>query len=202
MIRGSPFDSGFRDPETGDTLPRACTGLREEYPLVHPIMSSGSSVAVPVVVVVWWWCESESVTKSGPDPSLAEECHAPTIALDPGERFLLCSARPRHPPRCPRLPRGTTALAFLRYRTRPCRMLAGQNTVRSSVPRRSDRVVSLSLLTTGCSVLAQVDAKMVRPEPQRSFEGLISIHCELSPMASTEYEPGRYVSDSPLFVPD
>ncbi|KAH9956749.1 ribosomal protein S5 domain 2-type protein [Russula compacta] len=40
-------------------------------------------------------------------------------------------------------------------------------------------------------VLAQVDAKMVRPEPQRPFEGLISIHCELSPMASTEYEPGR-----------
>jgi exosome complex component RRP45 len=34
---------------------------------------------------------------------------------------------------------------------------------------------------------------MVRPEPQRPFEGLISIHCELSPMASTEYEPGRYV---------
>ncbi|KAF8493680.1 ribosomal protein S5 domain 2-like protein [Russula emetica] len=40
-------------------------------------------------------------------------------------------------------------------------------------------------------VLAQVDAKMVRPEPQRPFEGLITIHCELSPMASIEYEPGR-----------
>ncbi|KAI9507409.1 ribosomal protein S5 domain 2-like protein [Russula earlei] len=40
-------------------------------------------------------------------------------------------------------------------------------------------------------VLAQVDAKMVRPEPQRPFEGLITVHCELSPMASTEYEPGR-----------
>jgi len=34
---------------------------------------------------------------------------------------------------------------------------------------------------------------MVRPEQQRSFEGLVTIHCELSPMASTEYEPGRYV---------
>jgi exosome complex component RRP45 len=43
------------------------------------------------------------------------------------------------------------------------------------------------------SVLAQVDAKMVRPESQRPFEGMITIHCELSPMASTEYEPGRYV---------
>ncbi|KAH9979413.1 ribosomal protein S5 domain 2-like protein [Lactifluus volemus] len=40
-------------------------------------------------------------------------------------------------------------------------------------------------------VLAQIDAKMVRPEQQRPFEGLITIHCELSPMASTEYEPGR-----------
>ncbi|KAI9451517.1 ribosomal protein S5 domain 2-like protein [Lactarius psammicola] len=40
-------------------------------------------------------------------------------------------------------------------------------------------------------VLAHVDAKMVRPEPQRPFEGLISIHCELSPMAGAEYETGR-----------
>ncbi|KAN0129014.1 ribosomal protein S5 domain 2-like protein [Lactarius tabidus] len=40
-------------------------------------------------------------------------------------------------------------------------------------------------------VLAHVDAKMVRPEPQRPFEGLISIHCELSPMAGAEYEAGR-----------
>ena len=35
---------------------------------------------------------------------------------------------------------------------------------------------------------------MVRPEPQRPFEGLITIHCELSPMTSIEYEPGRYVT--------
>ena len=42
-------------------------------------------------------------------------------------------------------------------------------------------------------VLAHVEAKMVRPEPQRPFEGLISIHCELSPMAGAEYEAGRYV---------
>jgi len=32
---------------------------------------------------------------------------------------------------------------------------------------------------------------MVRPELQRPFEGLITVHCELSPMASMEYEPGR-----------
>jgi hypothetical protein len=81
-------------------------------------------------------------------------------------------------------------------------MFVGQDTVRNA--RRSlsfsflllSRLINLSLLALfiySCSVLAQVDAKMVRPEPQRPFEGLITIHCELSPMASMEYEPGRYV---------
>ncbi|KAG5635870.1 hypothetical protein H0H81_009828 [Sphagnurus paluster] len=40
-------------------------------------------------------------------------------------------------------------------------------------------------------VLAQVEGKMVKPPPERPFEGLITIHSEISPMASTEYEPGR-----------
>ncbi|KAI4522337.1 ribosomal protein S5 domain 2-like protein [Schizophyllum commune Loenen D] len=40
-------------------------------------------------------------------------------------------------------------------------------------------------------VVAQVDAKMVRPPPERPFDGIITIHSELSPMASTEYEIGR-----------
>ncbi|TRM56867.1 ribosomal protein S5 domain 2-type protein, partial [Schizophyllum amplum] len=40
-------------------------------------------------------------------------------------------------------------------------------------------------------VIAQVDAKMVRPPPERPFDGIITIHSELSPMASTEYESGR-----------
>ncbi|GBE85648.1 Exosome complex component rrp45 [Sparassis crispa] len=40
-------------------------------------------------------------------------------------------------------------------------------------------------------VLAQVDAKMVKPPPERPLEGIISIISELSPMASSEYEPGR-----------
>ena len=65
-----------------------------------------------------------------------------------------------------------------------------------SVPLHATREkwpVSL-LLPNVCSVLAQVDAKMVRPEPQRPFEGVITIHSELSPMASTEYEPGRCVT--------
>ena len=40
-------------------------------------------------------------------------------------------------------------------------------------------------------VLAQVDAKMVKPQPERPFEGSIIIHSEISPMASSDYEPGR-----------
>ncbi|KAI0694980.1 ribosomal protein S5 domain 2-like protein [Cerioporus squamosus] len=40
-------------------------------------------------------------------------------------------------------------------------------------------------------VLAQVDGKMVKPPPERPLEGMITIHSELSPMASNEYEPGR-----------
>ncbi|KAH9475237.1 Exosome complex component rrp45 [Psilocybe cubensis] len=40
-------------------------------------------------------------------------------------------------------------------------------------------------------VLAQIDAKMVKPLPERPFEGILTIHSEISPMASSEYEPGR-----------
>ncbi|KAJ2918869.1 hypothetical protein MD484_g1538, partial [Candolleomyces efflorescens] len=40
-------------------------------------------------------------------------------------------------------------------------------------------------------VLANVEAKMVKPTPERPFEGIITIHSEISPMASSEYEPGR-----------
>ncbi|THV05038.1 ribosomal protein S5 domain 2-like protein [Dendrothele bispora CBS 962.96] len=40
-------------------------------------------------------------------------------------------------------------------------------------------------------VLAHVDAKMIKPPPERPFEGLITIHSEISPMASSEYEVGR-----------
>ncbi|KAF5375841.1 hypothetical protein D9615_008176 [Tricholomella constricta] len=40
-------------------------------------------------------------------------------------------------------------------------------------------------------VLAQVEGKMVKPPPERPFEGMITIHSEISPMASSEYEPGR-----------
>ncbi|KAF8063452.1 ribosomal protein S5 domain 2-type protein [Lyophyllum atratum] len=40
-------------------------------------------------------------------------------------------------------------------------------------------------------VIAQVEGKMVKPQPERPFEGIITIHSEISPMASSEYEPGR-----------
>ncbi|PPQ77829.1 hypothetical protein CVT25_015323 [Psilocybe cyanescens] len=40
-------------------------------------------------------------------------------------------------------------------------------------------------------VLAQIDAKMVKPLPERPFEGILTIHSEISPMASSDYEPGR-----------
>ena len=40
-------------------------------------------------------------------------------------------------------------------------------------------------------VVAQIDAKMAKPQPERPFEGVISIHSEISPMASSEYELGR-----------
>lgn len=44
-------------------------------------------------------------------------------------------------------------------------------------------------------VLAQVDAKMVKPQPERPIEGTITIHSEISPMASSDYEPGRWVCE-------
>ena len=40
-------------------------------------------------------------------------------------------------------------------------------------------------------VLAQVDGKMVKPTPERPLEGIMTINSEISPMASTDYEPGR-----------
>ncbi|KAF8579648.1 ribosomal protein S5 domain 2-like protein [Ramaria rubella] len=39
--------------------------------------------------------------------------------------------------------------------------------------------------------VAHVEAKMVKPLPERPFEGIITIQSELSPMASPEYESGR-----------
>ncbi|KAH8823053.1 ribosomal protein S5 domain 2-like protein [Flagelloscypha sp. PMI_526] len=41
-------------------------------------------------------------------------------------------------------------------------------------------------------VLAHVTGKMVKPPPERPFEGILSIHAEISPMAGWEdYEAGR-----------
>ncbi|KAF8656447.1 hypothetical protein AX16_002532 [Volvariella volvacea WC 439] len=40
-------------------------------------------------------------------------------------------------------------------------------------------------------VIAHVQGKIVKPTPERPFEGIISINSEISPMASTEYEIAR-----------
>ncbi|PFH48533.1 hypothetical protein AMATHDRAFT_149740 [Amanita thiersii Skay4041] len=40
-------------------------------------------------------------------------------------------------------------------------------------------------------VIAQIEAKIVRPPPERPLEGIITIHSEISPTASSEYEFGR-----------
>ena len=45
-------------------------------------------------------------------------------------------------------------------------------------------------------VIAQIEAKIVKPTPERPYEGIITIHSELSPMASTEYDTGRWVGVS------
>jgi exosome complex component RRP45 len=42
-------------------------------------------------------------------------------------------------------------------------------------------------------VIAAVDAIMIKPTPERPFEGIVSIQSEISPMASSEYETGRSV---------
>ncbi|ESK97192.1 exosome complex exonuclease rrp45 [Moniliophthora roreri MCA 2997] len=62
--------------------------------------------------------------------------------------------------------------------------------------RTPELTFSAELGTVECAlgktrVLANVDAKMVKPPPERPFEGLITIHSEISPMASSEYELGR-----------
>ncbi|KLO09684.1 ribosomal protein S5 domain 2-like protein [Schizopora paradoxa] len=40
-------------------------------------------------------------------------------------------------------------------------------------------------------VLAFIDSKMIKPPEERPLEGIISIHSEISPMASSAYETGR-----------
>jgi len=40
-------------------------------------------------------------------------------------------------------------------------------------------------------VIAHIESKMVKPPPERPFEGIITIHSEISPMASVDYELGR-----------
>ncbi|CAK5268809.1 unnamed protein product [Mycena citricolor] len=48
-------------------------------------------------------------------------------------------------------------------------------------------------------VLAHTEAKMVKPPPERPFEGLVTVHSEISPMAGMEYESGR-ASDEEVMI--
>jgi len=45
------------------------------------------------------------------------------------------------------------------------------------------------------SVLAQVSATIVKPRDDRPYEGFLLINSEISPMASSVYESGRWVQD-------
>ncbi|KAF7312150.1 DNA polymerase eta [Mycena indigotica] len=49
-------------------------------------------------------------------------------------------------------------------------------------------------------VIAQVEAKMAKPTPERPFEGIVSIYSELSPMASAEYETLGRASEEEITI--
>ncbi|KIJ55598.1 hypothetical protein M422DRAFT_220341 [Sphaerobolus stellatus SS14] len=49
-------------------------------------------------------------------------------------------------------------------------------------------------------VVANVDATMIKPLPERPFEGILTIHSELSPMASSEYESLGRPSDEEVII--
>ncbi|KAL5500880.1 RRP45 [Sanghuangporus vaninii] len=49
-------------------------------------------------------------------------------------------------------------------------------------------------------VLAHVDAKMIKPPEERPLEGIITIHSEISPMASSDFEPGRASEEEVLIT--
>lgn len=42
-------------------------------------------------------------------------------------------------------------------------------------------------------ILARTSASVTAPYPDRKFDGIFSINCEFSPMASPAFEPGRPV---------
>jgi exosome complex component RRP45 len=65
--------------------------------------------------------------------------------------------------------------------------------VRINIPTVCNKLELMFIhdFVSNLSVLAQVDAKMVKPPPERPLEGLITINSEISPMASSDYEPGR-----------
>lgn len=112
--------------------------------------------------------------------------HETPITIDPGEGVSVQFAKGIVEARWSLATGSSNPSADLRRRTWMGRMFTWKNSV-----RQLEISVNTSLINTFHRVLAQVEAKMVKPPPERPFEGLITIHSEISPMASSEYEPGR-----------
>ena len=122
-----------RDPESNS---RRCAEIQNDS------SSLGSTPSVVDVHVRNSGSSDESISKSTSGskkrncagvsgPVFNSPFHATSIAVDPGERLLLRCPRPKLPSRRPRFPPGPPARPFLRFRTRPCRVLIRQNTVAS-----------------------------------------------------------------------
>jgi exosome complex component RRP45 len=51
-------------------------------------------------------------------------------------------------------------------------------------------------------VAVRVSCEVTVPYPERKFDGIFQIACELSPMASPEFEIGRYVRERRICTPE
>lgn len=58
----------------------------------------------------------------------------------------------------------------------------------------------LSSILASASVFARVSSSVVRPRSDRPYEGIVTVHFELSPMASTSYETMKCVVSHPRFI--
>jgi len=47
-------------------------------------------------------------------------------------------------------------------------------------------------------VIAQVSAEIVKPQPDRPYEGFLTLNTEIGPMASSAFEAGRQVDSFSL----
>jgi hypothetical protein len=134
--------------------------------------------------------QSDRSSKCGVVTGQALVCHASTFTVHPGERVHLCHSQAISPSRRSHPFRDPHAILYLWSRTGLCRLFTWENAVSA---RTSNYIRPQRFSIRFSRVVAQVEAKMVKPPPERPFEGLLTIHSEISPMASSEYEPGRCV---------